>query len=113
MLSLGWDYVNLKPGCFLDCAMVWWCIIILILILIIVVMSFFDFSSFWVVPHQGKKNPWWILATESFIKRQWNKIGARDEIDSSGLDCPTLFCSGAASPEYWEQFWSLQYEEDN
>lgn len=69
MLSLGWDYVNLKPGCFLDCAMVWWCIIILILILIIVVMSFFDFSSFWVVPHQGKKKSMMDPCHREFYKK--------------------------------------------
>lgn len=80
MLILGWDYVNPKWGCFLNCALVQWCIII---------MQFFfflNFSPFWIAALQRKKkNPGWILVIKSFIKSQWNKIGTGDEVESNGL----------------------------
>lgn len=52
--------------------------------IIIIMLSLSELLSLLSSTSSGKKNPQWILATKSFIKRQWKKIGARDEMDSHG-----------------------------
>lgn len=69
----------------MNCALAQRCIIIIIIIIIIILPASFELLSLLSGTSSGKKYPGWILVMKSFIKRQWNKIGTGDEVESNGL----------------------------